>query len=146
MTLLNLMNNEKLWLDDLLESFENEDSMNYDNSRRFPVDIYEKDENVFITGELPGVDKESMDINIKDNILTIEASKNIEEKKDNDEKNEEKIKYYSCEVRKGKFKRKFKLSKEIDQENIKADYNNGILKLTLPKKEEIKEVKNIQIN
>jgi len=68
MTLLNLMNNEKLWLDDLLESFENEDSMNYDNSRRFPVDIYEKDENVFITGELPGVDKESMDINIKDNI------------------------------------------------------------------------------
>ena len=146
MTLLNLMNNEKLWLDDLLENFTGEDSMKYESSRRFPVDIYEKEDNIYITGELPGVDKKNIQVNIKENILTIEAERTKEENKNEEVNKKEDIRYYSHELKKGKFKRKFKLSKEIDQDNIKADYNNGILKLTLPKKEEIKEVKNIQIN
>jgi HSP20 family protein len=79
----------------------------------------------------PGLKKEDFKINLENNILTISSEME-------DEKNEEGKNYTRKEFYYGSFSRSFTLPKTIDLEKIKADYVNGILKVSLPKKEEAK--------
>ncbi len=79
----------------------------------------------------PGLVKDDFKINLENNILTISAE--IE-----DEKREEGKNYSRKEFYYGSFSRSFTLPKTIDLDKIKADYDNGILKVALPKKEEAK--------
>jgi HSP20 family protein len=95
------------------------------------VDIYENEENIVITAELPGVDKKDMTVDVKGRVLTLkgERSTDNEVKEDN---------YYRQERCYGKFERCFSLPVEIDPEKIKADYKDGVLKIDIPKTEESK--------
>lgn len=93
-----------------------------------PVDIYEKDGKLFVEVGLPGLNKEDIKVRIKDDSLIIEGTK--EEKEEEKNKN-----YYRKEIRRSAFKRLIKLPYEIDEKEAKAEFKNGILIISFPKKE-----------
>ena len=95
------------------------------------VDITEDKDRYEITVEIPGVKKEDVKVNIHDNVLTIEGEKkgSTEKKEGNNYRSE---RYF------GKFSRSFTLNSEIDADKVKADFDNGVLKIALPKSEKIK--------
>ena len=92
------------------------------------VDIYENDDNVVITAELPGVDKKDISVDVNGRILTLkgERSADNEVKEDN---------YYHRERSYGKFERSFTLPADVDPDKVKADFKDGILKLDIPRPE-----------
>ena len=93
----------------------------------FRTDIVDKGDKFVLEAELPGFDKKDINISVDDNRLTITAehSESKEESKDN---------YIRKERRYGSFARSFDVS-NIKTEDIKADYENGVLTLNLPKKD-----------
>ncbi|MFN3505659.1 MAG: Hsp20/alpha crystallin family protein [Caldimicrobium sp.] len=95
------------------------------------VDVSETADEVIVKADLPGVKPEDIEINIVDNILTIKGEKKreTEEKKEN---------FYRVERFYGSFMRSIQLPAEIDVDNIKAQYKDGVLKVILPKKPESK--------
>ena len=96
-------------------------------------DIYEKDHNLIIETELPGVKKEDVSIKVDKDILSISG-----EMKRNEEVKEEN--YFRMGRRYGNFQRTFPLPADIaDKKKIKARFENGILKVMIPLKESIKE-------
>ncbi len=96
-----------------------------------PLDIYEDNDKIVVEAEIPGLNKEDIKINVADNILTIKAEKKKEEKvKDKDVIYEE-IAY-------GIYEREIELPQTVDTEKIDAVYEDGVLKVVLPKKEEVK--------
>ena len=103
------------------------------------IDVYKKDGKVIVESPLSGIDPKEVDITIEDNVLTIKG--NTKKESEVEEKN-----YYRKEIRKGRFERRFRLPDNIDQDEIKANLQNGMLKITLPKSEEAKTVKNIEVN
>lgn len=96
------------------------------------VNISEDNDNVILEVAAPGLDKKDFNVVIEKDQLVISASKeaNTEEKEDG--------KWTRKEFNYQSFKRSFHISDKIEVEKIGAEYNNGILKLTLPKKEEAK--------
>jgi len=95
------------------------------------VDIYETDDELSLTAEIPGLDEKDIEIQIKDNTLSIKGEKQFA--KETKEEN-----YRRIERSYGSFCRSFSLPGHIDQEKIKADHGNGVLKITMPKKKELK--------
>lgn len=95
------------------------------------VDIYEKDGNIVLKAELPGIDPKDVDVRLENNTLTLSG-----ERKVSDEVKQEN--YHRVERSYGAFTRSFTLPSVVDQEKIKADYKDGVLKVTLPKREEAK--------
>ncbi len=95
------------------------------------VDIYDNEDNIVIKAELPGIDKENINVDVKDGVLILkgERSSDNEVKKD---------KYYRRERMFGKFERAFNLPADVDPDKIKADYTDGVLKIDIPKPEERK--------
>jgi HSP20 family protein len=102
------------------------------------VDIYERDGNIVLQAELPGVDAKEVDIRVENNTLSLRG----ERKWDNEVKQEN---YHRVERTYGSFSRSFTLPSVVDQEKIKAEYKDGVLRVTLPKKEEAKP-KQISVN
>lgn len=104
------------------------------NSNFMPrVEITEDRDNFYLNLEMPGIKKEDIKINIENNVLTIKGNKNQTYNKE--EKNlVMNERYY------GEFSRSFNISKDIKIENIDAQYNDGVLNITLPKVEEAKPV------
>lgn len=90
------------------------------------VDMVEGEKEFVITAELPGVKKEDVKISLQDNKLVISGE--MKEDKDVQEKN-----YYLMERARGKFSRSFTLPSNVDSSKTDAKYENGVLKLTLPK-------------
>ena len=104
------------------------DDMNYvDSYQPLKVDVKEKDKEYLLEVEIPGVEKEDISLEIRDDILTISAERK-------EEINEENENYIRKERRYGSFKRSFYVD-NVDQEKIKAKFKNGVLKVKLPKKE-----------
>ena len=94
----------------------------------FRTDVKEKDDKYVIDAELPGMDKEDITVEMDDNYLTISAN--------NEEYNEaEEEGYIRRERRRGSYCRSFYIE-NIKEDEIEAEYNNGILEITLPKQEE----------
>lgn len=93
------------------------------------MDMYETDNELVIESSLPGVKAEDVDISVVGNTLTIKAETKKEENR------EEKGKYYCCERRYGLFQRSVALPVEVDSNKAQAVFDNGVLKLTLPKTE-----------
>ncbi|MFW5991931.1 MAG: Hsp20/alpha crystallin family protein [Halanaerobiaceae bacterium] len=93
----------------------------------FKADIKEEEDRYLIEAELPGLSKEDINIEIDDNRLNISASRDevVEEEKQN---------YVYRERSTGKFQRSFMLE-NVKEDEIEAEYNNGILKVALPKEE-----------
>ncbi len=98
------------------------------------VDIIENDENYIIKAEVPDVEKKDIVINVENNLLSIKGEKKIE-------KQEKKENYHRAERYYGVFERAFTLPSTVDQENIKASLEKGVLTLIIPKKEELKPKK-----
>ena len=102
-----------------------------------PVNISETPEAYALEVVAPGFSKEDFKVNLENNMLTIEGVKKTEEK---DEKN------LRSEYRYESFKRSFTVDENIDAEAISAQYVNGVLRLNLPKKQEVKtSAKQIEI-
>ena len=97
------------------------------NLSAFRTDIRDEGDKFVLEAELPGFQKEDIKLDLKDGILTIRASHN----EDSEEK-DKKGNYIRRERRYGSFVRNFDVS-GIQEENISAAYNNGVLELTLPK-------------
>ena len=87
---------------------------------------------------LPGFPKEDVQMNYHKNVLTIKVDKKEEEKENKEEKKEE-FKYAHREFGSFNFEKQFKVPNSVDAENINAKFDNGILRITLPKKEEAVE-------
>jgi len=101
--------------------------------RKIPnVDIVDRDEEVVVKAEMPGVDKKDLDISISDNYLTIKGSSSHEEKEDRDD-------YYHCEISKGAYMRTVSLPAEVNEEKIKATFKDGMLEIKMPKLKKTKK-------
>ncbi|MGA1824675.1 MAG: Hsp20/alpha crystallin family protein [bacterium] len=97
------------------------------------VDIYERGDDTILLANIPGVDENSIDIDLDKNVLTI-TGKTEPEKLDN-------YRLAYAEYEKGDYQRSFTLSNEIDTNKIEAVMKNGVLRLVLPKAEEAKPKK-----
>jgi HSP20 family protein len=97
------------------------------------VDIVEKPEALLVTAELPGMIAKDVDVSVDDGVLTISGEKE-EEKKEGEENTE----FYLFERRYGSFRRSFTLPNAVDVDKISAEFDNGLLKVTLPKTENVK--------
>jgi HSP20 family protein len=95
------------------------------------VDIYETNDSFVVSADLPGLSKEDIQIDLKDNTLTLKGEKKFEEKVSRDN-------YIRVERAYGSFVRSFALPQNIDPDKIKAKYKEGVLELNIPKKEEAK--------
>ena len=102
------------------------------------VDIYETEHELVVKGDLPDIDPKDLDIRVENNILTIRGERKFE-KKVNEEN------YLRVERAYGSFARSFTLANTVNSDAIKAEYQNGVLTLTIPKKEEAKP-KQIKVN
>jgi HSP20 family protein len=102
------------------------------------VDIYETEHELVVKADLPDVDPKDLDIRVENNILTIRGERKFE-KKVNEEN------YLRVERSYGSFARSFTLANTVNSEAIKADYQSGVLTLTVPKREEAKP-KQIKVN
>jgi len=95
------------------------------------VDVYDNDDSVVIKAELPGIEKEDIEIDVKDRVLTLKGERSSENEVKDDN-------YYRRERCFGKFERSFTLPADVDPDKIKADYKDGVLKIDIPKPEEKK--------
>ena len=102
------------------------------------VDIYDAEHELVVKADLPDVKPEDLDIRVENNILTIRGERKFEKKVD--EKN-----YLRVERTYGSFARSFSLATTVNTEAIKADYKDGVLTLSIPKREEAKP-KQIKVN
>jgi len=94
-----------------------------------PVNIRETREAYLLDVMVPGLSKEDLKINLDKNVLTISAEKQAEQKSEDQQQIRREFSFRS-------FKRSFTLDETVDAEKIQARYENGILQLQLPKKEE----------
>lgn len=92
------------------------------------VDVVDRDNEILIRAELPGIDKKDVDVSLGTNTVTIKGSSKREEK-------EEKGDYYRCEISRGDFSRTLALPGDVDSSKAKASFKDGILELTVPKLE-----------
>jgi HSP20 family protein len=102
------------------------------------VDIFETEHELVVKADLPEIDPKELDIRVENNILTIRGERKFESKVSQD-------KYLRVERAYGSFARSFSLANTVNSEAIKADYQNGVLTLTVPKREEAKP-KQIKVN
>ena len=92
------------------------------------VDIYQEENNIVITAELPGVDKEHLTVDVKERVLTLKG-----ERSGDNEVNKEH--FYRRERVYGTFERAFTLPAEVDPDKIQADFKDGVLKINVPRSE-----------
>jgi HSP20 family protein len=95
------------------------------------VDISEDEKNLSFQAELPGLSKEDVKVTLVDNVLTIRGEKKREEKQE--DKN-----FMRIERSFGSFTRSFNLPEVVEPDAINAQFNNGVLNITIPKKEPVK--------
>jgi HSP20 family protein len=95
------------------------------------VDIFETEGEIIVKAELPGVDRKDIALNLENNVLTLKGERRFE--KETKEEN-----YHRIERAYGAFSRAFSIPTTVDEEKIRADYRDGILKIALPKKEQAK--------
>ena len=116
-----------------------DDFMPMTKEENMKCDIYEKDGDYHIEMDIPGFDKSEIKIEAKKDYLTITAEKSNERDEESKDKN-----YIHRERSYGKYQRSFYLH-DLDSENVNAEFNNGVLNITVPKKEEKEDKKYIEI-
>jgi HSP20 family protein len=95
------------------------------------VDIFENKDHLFIEAELPGMRREDVDISIENNVLTLKGERRFEKRDENDN-------YHRVERSYGSFTRSFTLPQTVTAEGAAAEFANGVLRITLAKREETK--------
>jgi HSP20 family protein len=101
------------------------------NARVPSVDVRESEDGYLMEAELPGLTEEDVELKIEDNILTLSSRKA-------ESKEEDKNGYLIRERRSAEFCRTFVLPKDVDRENIQAEFKNGLLAVSIPKAPEAK--------
>lgn len=96
------------------------------------ADVMETKDDILVTLELPGLRPEDIEVNLEDNVLTISGEKR-EEREEGQEN-----RWHLSERRYGRFSRSFVLPKEVEQDRIQANFENGVLNVTIPKDEKVK--------
>lgn len=96
------------------------------------LDVIDRDDEVVVKAEVPGVKKEDIHITLAGNRMTIKGETRHEEK-------EEKGDYYRCEISRGSFSRTMTLPAEVDDTKARAEIKDGMLEVTLPKIEQAKK-------
>jgi HSP20 family protein len=95
------------------------------------VDIFENKDQIVLEAELPGMNREEFELTIENNVITLHGERRFEKKDESDN-------YHRVERSYGSFTRSFTLPQSVSAENASAEYRNGVLRVTLPKREEIK--------
>ncbi len=103
-----------------------------------PVDVYEDEHHITLKLEVPGIDEKDLDIRVENNTLTVHGERKFE-------KEEKEENFRRVERQYGSFTRTFTLPTTVDSENVSADYDKGVLKIRLSKREEAKP-KQIKVN
>jgi HSP20 family protein len=123
----------------LMRNFMNQEQETERRCRWTPAaNITEDEKNIYLELAVPGFSKEDIKMSVEGDTLKIYN----EREKEGESKEQT---YRRCEFGHGDFSRSFMLGEKIDQDGIQAEYNNGILKVTFPRKEEVKLKKEIQI-
>jgi len=101
------------------------------------VDVSERDEDYLVSFDLPGMEKDQIDVKFEDNLLTVSGERKLEKQEDTKK---------GCYVERvyGKFSRSVTLPKDVDPTEIKASYKHGVLEIRIPKAEE-KKPKQIEV-
>ena len=95
------------------------------------VDIFETEGEIVVNTELPGMDRKEITLHLENNVLSIRGERRfVKETKDEN--------YHRIERSYGNFSRSFSIPATVDEEKIRADYKDGVLKIILPKKEQAK--------
>ena len=102
------------------------------------VDVYEDEHNVTLKIEVPGIDEKDIDVRIENNTLTVHGERKFE-------KEEKEENFRRVERQYGSFTRSFTLPNTVDSDKVSANYDKGVLKITLAKKAEAKP-KQIKVN
>jgi len=102
------------------------------------VDVYEENDNIVMSAEIPGLRKDEIDISITDEAVTLSGKKR-------DVKEVKRENFYRKEIREGAFLRTLPLPCAIDRAKVKASYNEGVLEIVLPKAAEEKK-KEMKVN
>lgn len=123
------------YLDDIFGDFNKPQKVN-----DMKCDIYECNGNYNIEMDIPGYDKKDISIECEDGLLTVTAEKNVEANEQNEDR-----RYIRRERFYGKASRAFSFS-DIDEDGIKAEFNNGSLKIIIPKADNKETKKVIKIN
>ncbi|HEU4714213.1 MAG TPA: Hsp20/alpha crystallin family protein [Pyrinomonadaceae bacterium] len=95
------------------------------------VDIYENKDQIVLEAELPGMKQDEFDLSIENNVITLRGERKFEKADETDN-------YHRVERSYGSFTRSFTLPQTVSAEGATAEYNNGVLRVTLPKREETK--------
>lgn len=95
------------------------------------VDVIDREDEIVLKGELPGVDKKDLEVSVSENSVSIKGSTSHEEK-------EEKGDYYRCEMSSGSFSRLVPLPANVEADKASTKFKDGILELTLPKAKQAK--------
>ncbi len=103
-----------------------------------PVDVYEDEHGIQLKMEVPGIEEKDIDIRLENNVLTVSGERKFER----EEKQEN---FHRVERRYGTFYRSFTLPNTVDTNTVKADYDKGLLKISLGKLAEAKP-KQIKVN
>ena len=113
----------------LTRNVDDDESMTNVGTWRPAIDIDEREKEYVVSAEIPGIDKDDINISIKDNVLTLKGEKKVEKEDKGDNR-------YYRERMYGSFQRMIRLDNEIDADNVEANYDNGVLHITLPKTKE----------
>jgi len=119
----------RLFTSNLTRSFDDEGIARGAWSPR--VDIYENKDHIVLEAELPGMNREDFDLSVENNVITLRGERHFEKKDDSDN-------YHRVERAYGSFTRSFTLPQTVTAEGANAEYRNGVLRVTLPKREETK--------
>lgn len=95
------------------------------------VDIYENKDHIVLEAELPGMNRDEFDLTIENNVLTVRGERSLQKRSDSDT-------YHRVERAYGSFSRSFTLPQTVTGDGAIAEYKNGVLRVTLPKREEVK--------
>jgi HSP20 family protein len=95
------------------------------------VDIYEDKEHLILEAELPGMRREDFEISVENNVITLSGERKFEKKTEGDN-------YHRVERSYGSFTRSFTLPQTVTADGATADFDNGVLRVSLPKREETK--------
>ncbi|HEV7376031.1 MAG TPA: Hsp20/alpha crystallin family protein [Pyrinomonadaceae bacterium] len=95
------------------------------------VDIYENKDQIVLEAELPGMKREDFDLSIENNVITLRGERRFEKQDEGDN-------FHRVERSYGSFARSFTLPQTVQTDEVTAEYRNGVLRVKMPKREEVK--------
>ena len=117
------------FFNEAMPAFGNEFGVEFFGNNSYPkVDVTDHQDKIVIVAEIPGLTKEDVSVDLEQRVLTISGGKREIKQDDN-------VRYIRKELKRSSFKRSFKLGDNMKVDGIEADFNNGLLNVTVPKRE-----------